>query len=353
MLLVRNARMIWIIYSHVNNDLSFIVTQLCVLYHCIAFLIAITNDEERRCELYSVHWRVSSRNDSMSMKSHFDPADRGTMTRTFAIMNQSSCPSRILGYAKYRLYIHVSLSQWITLSVINIPNVIPKSHHYRSTALWATKGKTGNQNRYPRTRFTGRGKCGKVFRRLRWVCRRRQGTREGHTGRVNGHGGDVPPPPPPRARKVNVFPAVNTRRAERRPGVGRLVTWSTVNDRESASRMRRYAADPDARNVIATRPFSSILGDPRGPPRGRPAADPHRRYLLLLAALIAWTTMHAFLFFCTLRTARSSLLSSLFLYSFFIVLRHVNCFGGKYVYVNALSWNSDNKICLCVLLYMH
>lgn len=81
-----------------------------------------------------------------------------------------------------------------------------------------------------------------------------------------------------RARKVNVFPAVNTRRAERRPGVGRLVTWSTVNDRESASRMRRYAADPDARNVIAARPFPSILGDPRGPPRGRPAADPHRCY---------------------------------------------------------------------------
>lgn len=68
-----------------------------------------------------------------------------------------------------------------------------------------------------------------------------------------------------RARKVNVFPAVNTGRTERRPGVGRLVTWSTVNDRESASRMRRYAADPDARNVIAARPFPSILGDPRGP----------------------------------------------------------------------------------------
>lgn len=29
--------------------------------------------------------------------------------------------------------------------------------------------------------------------------------------------------------------------------------------------MRRYAADPDARNVIAARPFPSILGDPRGP----------------------------------------------------------------------------------------
>lgn len=69
----------------------------------------------------------------------------------------------------------------------------------------------------------------------------------------------------PRVRKVNVFPAVNTRKAEWRPGVGRLVTWSTVNDRESASRMRRYAADPDARNVIAARPFPSILGDPRGP----------------------------------------------------------------------------------------
>lgn len=68
-----------------------------------------------------------------------------------------------------------------------------------------------------------------------------------------------------RVRKVNVFPAVNTRKAERRPGVGRLVTWSTVNDREFASRMRRYAADPDARNVIAARSFPSILGDPRGP----------------------------------------------------------------------------------------
>ncbi|KAL0121465.1 hypothetical protein PUN28_006757 [Cardiocondyla obscurior] len=45
----------------------------------------------------------------------------------------------------------------------------------------------------------------------------------------------------------------------------RLVTWSTVNDRESSSRTRCYAGDPDARNVIAARLFPSILGDPRGP----------------------------------------------------------------------------------------
>lgn len=93
------------------------------------------------------------------------------------------------------------------------------------------------------------------------------------------------------ARKVNVFPAVNTRRAERRPGVGRLVTWSTVNDRESASRMRRYAADPDARNVIAARPFPSILGAPSRSPRGWPTSP--RRHTARGTRRVAGAPVHA------------------------------------------------------------
>lgn len=139
---------------------------------------------------------------------------------------------------------------------------------YRASdvVLPTTKGKTGREIDTWRLPDISAEKC----------CN--GGWASGHAGdrrkkerRGEGEGARVAstkeslPSPRARARKVNVFPAVNTRRTERRPGVGRLVTWSTVNDRESASRMRRYAADPDARNVIAARPFPSILGDPRGP----------------------------------------------------------------------------------------
>lgn len=145
----------------------------------------------------------------------------------------------------------------------------------------------------------------------------------------------------PRARKVNVFPAVNTRRTERRPGVGRLVTWSTVNDRESASRMRRYAADPDARNVIAARPFPSILGDPRGPLAVAPR-------LTHIAVTTGWrrggthrvdsgvyTRVRSF----ALRVARSSP-SPVASFFFFFFLQRVNPFRarGKRVYKTP-SWS--------------
>lgn len=82
-------------------------------------------------------------------------------------------------------------------------------------------------------------------------------------------------------REKSTFFQRSIREANWRPGVGRLVTWSTVNDRGRERRMRRDAGDPDARNVIAARPFSPILGDPRGlsrSPRGWPTS-------LLLAAL--------------------------------------------------------------------
>lgn len=72
-------------------------------------------------------------------------------------------------------------------------------------------------------------------------------------------------------REKSTFFQRSIREANWRPGVGRLVTWSTVNDRGRELRMRQYAGDPDARNVIAARPFSPILGDPRGlsrSPRG-------------------------------------------------------------------------------------
>jgi len=141
-----------------------------------------------------------------------------------------------------------------------------------------------------------------------------------------------------------------------------------VNDRESASRMRRYAADPDARNVIAARPFPSILGDPRGPPRGRPAADPHRRYYCSRHSPRGRTALHAFLFFCTLCAARSSPfappppLSRLFLFFFsfflfFIFLpRHINrmkrviCkrhFRARYC-MRALTFTARGSSCVTV-----
>lgn len=90
-------------------------------------------------------------------------------------------------------------------------------------------------------------------------------------------------------REKSTFFQRSIREANWRPGVGRLVTWSTVNDRGRELRMRQYAGDPDARNVIAARPFSPILGDPRGlsrSPRGWPTS-------LLLAALATTRALFA------------------------------------------------------------
>lgn len=57
------------IVSHVNNR-----TNSCtpVFRHYDVFFVVITTDEERRRESCGDHWRVSSRDVSMSMKSHFD-----------------------------------------------------------------------------------------------------------------------------------------------------------------------------------------------------------------------------------------------------------------------------------------
>lgn len=111
-------------------------------------------------------------------------------------------------------------------------------------------------------------------------------------------------------REKSTFFQRSIREANWRPGVGRLVTWSTVNDRGRELRMRQYAGDPDARNVIVARPFSPILGDPRGlsrSPRGWPTS-------LLLAAL------------ATTRALFAPFALSLSLFLFYLSLFHTHTF---------------------------
>lgn len=252
--------------SHVNNNWVLTLHHYTCFFFAVALysLTSLRATKKDSCTNHgSDHWRESSRNDSMSMKSHFDCRSEQWHAPSQSWINRRT-------HFKFVKNDEENISNNRPFFINNIFNTFSsvslhvmryeKCYSIRHGVLPTTKGKTGRRIDTWRLPDISAEKCCNGGGQADGGRRKEQQGR--HAGRVNGRRSAVRPP---RARKVNVFPAVNTRRTERRPGVGRLVTWSTVNDRESASRMRRYAADPDARNVIAARPLPSILGDPRGP----------------------------------------------------------------------------------------